>query len=109
MKVLERQCPNVGSNPVRDFNYFMWVSYPATLPNVNGSTQVDARACDNARENASEVLTSNTSVTYYPKVNEPCHDKTNIMGLRPAWIQTSLRIHAVWSESMLFAYQLYYK
>jgi hypothetical protein len=28
---------------------------------------------------------------------EPCHDKTNIMGLRPAWIPTSLpiRIHAV--------------
>jgi hypothetical protein len=25
---------------------------------------------------------------------EPCHDKTNIMGLRPAWIQTSLGIHA---------------
>jgi hypothetical protein len=23
------------------------------------------------------------------------HDKTNIMGLRPAWIQTSLRIRAV--------------
>jgi hypothetical protein len=30
---------------------------------------------------------------------EPHHDKTNIMGLRPAWIQTSLRIRA----SMLFA------
>jgi hypothetical protein len=26
---------------------------------------------------------------------EPHHDKTNIMGLRPAWIQTSLRIRAV--------------
>jgi hypothetical protein len=25
---------------------------------------------------------------------EPRHDKTNIMGLRPAWIQTSLRIRA---------------
>jgi hypothetical protein len=23
------------------------------------------------------------------------HDKTNVMGLRPAWIQTSLRIRAV--------------
>jgi hypothetical protein len=34
---------------------------------------------------------------------ESCHDKTNIMGLRPAWIQTSLRIRAVWSGSMLFA------
>jgi hypothetical protein len=29
--------------------------------------------------------------------------------LRPAWIQISLRIRAVWSGSMLFAYQLYYK
>jgi hypothetical protein len=28
-------------------------------------------------------------------VCEPRHDKTNIMGLQPAWIQTSLRIHAV--------------
>jgi hypothetical protein len=27
---------------------------------------------------------------------EPRHDKTNIMRLRPAWIQTSLRIRAVW-------------
>jgi hypothetical protein len=34
---------------------------------------------------------------------EPCHDKTNIMGLRPAWVQTSLRIRAVWSGSILFA------
>jgi hypothetical protein len=24
--------------------------------------------------------------------NEPCHDKTNIVPLRPAWFQTSLRI-----------------
>jgi hypothetical protein len=37
------------------------------------------------------------------EINEPCHDKTNIMRLRPAWIQTSLRIRAVWSGSMLFA------
>jgi hypothetical protein len=29
------------------------------------------------------------------KSNEPRHDKTNIMDLRPAWIQTSLRIRAV--------------
>jgi hypothetical protein len=29
--------------------------------------------------------------TYVPR-----HNKTNIMGLRPAWIQTSLRIRAVW-------------
>jgi hypothetical protein len=34
---------------------------------------------------------------------EPRHDKTNIMGLRQAWIQTSLRIRTVWSGSMLFA------
>jgi hypothetical protein len=39
----------------------------------------------------------------YIKSFEPCHDKTNIMGLRPAWIHSSLRIHAVWSGSMLFA------
>jgi hypothetical protein len=26
---------------------------------------------------------------------EPRHDKTNVMRLRPAWIQTSLRIRAV--------------
>jgi hypothetical protein len=30
-------------------------------------------------------------------LNEPCHDKTNIMSLRPAWIR------AVWSGSTLFA------
>jgi hypothetical protein len=40
---------------------------------------------------------------------EPRHDKTNKMGLRPAWIQTCLRIRAVWSGSMLFAYQPFYK
>jgi hypothetical protein len=34
---------------------------------------------------------------------EPRHDKTNLVGLQPAWIQTSLRIRAVWSGSMLFA------
>jgi hypothetical protein len=28
-------------------------------------------------------------------LNEPCHDKTNKVGFRPAWIQTSLRICAV--------------
>jgi hypothetical protein len=26
-------------------------------------------------------------------VIEPRHDKINIMGMQPAWIQTSLRIH----------------
>jgi hypothetical protein len=41
--------------------------------------------------------------------NEPCHDKTYVMRLRPAWIQTSLRIRAVWSGSMLFAYKPYNK
>jgi hypothetical protein len=35
--------------------------------------------------------------------NEPRHDKTNIMGLRIARIQTSLRIRTVWSGPMLFA------
>jgi hypothetical protein len=40
---------------------------------------------------------------------EPRHDKTNTMGLRPGWIQTSLRIRAVWSGSMQFAFKLYYK
>jgi hypothetical protein len=29
------------------------------------------------------------------KFYEPRHDKTNVMRLRPAWIQTSLRIRAV--------------
>jgi hypothetical protein len=42
-------------------------------------------------------------------INEPRHDKTNIMGLRPERIQTSLRIRAVWSGSMLFAYKPYNK
>jgi hypothetical protein len=28
------------------------------------------------------------------KTIEPRHDKTNIVGLRPAWINTSLRIRA---------------
>jgi hypothetical protein len=31
------------------------------------------------------------------------HDKSNIMGLWPAWIQPSLRIRTDWSGSMLFA------
>jgi hypothetical protein len=45
---------------------------------------------------------------HYPR-NEPCHYKTNIVRLRPAWIQTSLRIRAVLSGSMLFAFKLYNK
>jgi hypothetical protein len=40
-----------------------------------------------------------------PTTNELRHEKINIMGLRPAWIQTSLRICAVWSGSMPFAYK----
>jgi hypothetical protein len=36
------------------------------------------------------------------KIIKPHHDKTNIMGLRPAWIQTSMRIRTVWSGSMLY-------
>jgi hypothetical protein len=34
------------------------------------------------------------------------HNKTNIVRLRPAWIQTSLRFCAVWSGSILFAINL---
>jgi hypothetical protein len=33
---------------------------------------------------------------------EPRHDKTNIVRLWPAWMQTSMRIRAVWSGSILF-------
>ncbi|XP_045172278.2 uncharacterized protein LOC123534211 [Mercenaria mercenaria] len=35
-------------------------------------------------------------------LHEPHHEKTTIKRLRPAWIQTNLRIRAVWSGSMLF-------
>ena len=35
--------------------------------------------------------------------NEPRHDKTNKMAVRPAKIQISLGIHPVWSESSLCA------
>jgi hypothetical protein len=34
-------------------------------------------------------------LTFLSDIIEPCHDKTNIMRLRPAWIQTSLRIRTV--------------
>jgi hypothetical protein len=34
-------------------------------------------------------------LSFGPKTYEPRHDKTNIMGLRPAWIQTSLLIHSL--------------
>jgi hypothetical protein len=48
------------------------------------------------------------SVILYQQYNknliiELRHDKTNIVRLQPAWIQTSLRVRAVWSGSMLFA------
>jgi hypothetical protein len=37
-----------------------------------------------------------TKLSYgHQKTYETRHDKTNMMGLRPAWIQTSLRIRAV--------------
>jgi hypothetical protein len=39
---------------------------------------------------APEIKNKNLTTT-----NEPRHNKTNIVGLRPAWIQTSLRIRAV--------------
>jgi hypothetical protein len=44
-----------------------------------------------------------TKPSLFLLIYEPRHDKTNIMGLGPAWIQTSLGIHPVWSGSMLFA------
>jgi hypothetical protein len=37
------------------------------------------------------------SLTREPTPNEPRHDKTNEIRLRPAWIQTSLRIR--WSQT----------
>jgi hypothetical protein len=43
------------------------------------------------------------------RIYEPCHDKTNIMGLRPVWIPTSLRIRAVWSGSMLLSFSSCYR
>jgi hypothetical protein len=49
------------------------------------------------------------AISLLKTTNEPCHDKTNIMGLRPAWIQTSLRIRAVCSGFMLLAYKPYSK
>ena len=36
-------------------------------------------------------------------VNEPRHDKTNEMTVRPAKTQISLGIRPVWSESSLYA------
>jgi hypothetical protein len=45
---------------------------------------------------------SRTTELPYNSTYEPRHDETNVMHLRPAWIQTSLRIRTVWSGSMLF-------
>jgi hypothetical protein len=42
-----------------------------------------------------EVESINIINNIIEKIYEPCHDKTNIVRLRPAWIQTSLRIRAV--------------
>jgi hypothetical protein len=36
-----------------------------------------------------------SNIEFMKKINEPRHDKTNAMRLRPAWIQTSLRIREV--------------
>jgi hypothetical protein len=60
-------------------------------------------------EIATQVSVIKVNVTVAKIINEPCHDKTNVMRLQPAWIQTSLRIRAVWSESMLFAYKPCYE
>jgi hypothetical protein len=49
-----------------------------------------------------EFVLMSMYVTYWD-IYEPRHDKTYIMRLRPAWIQTSPSISAVWSGSMLFA------
>jgi hypothetical protein len=48
-------------------------------------------------------LLSGISLFQIFRTFEPRYDKTNIMGLRPTWIQTSLRVRAVWSGSMLSA------
>jgi hypothetical protein len=46
----------------------------------------------NKNENWADKKTLNNQKQ---QIYEPRHDKTNIMGVRPACIQTSLRIHAV--------------
>ena len=38
----------VGSNATSDLRFFMWGCYPASLRNIDGSTQVPARAWNNA-------------------------------------------------------------
>jgi hypothetical protein len=49
------------------------------------------------------ILQTKDFYIIFIRLYELRHDKTNIMGLWPAWIQTSLRIRPVWSVSMLFA------
>ena len=53
------------------------------------------------------VLTNKTSnlKTYSNWQNEPQHDKTNKMNVRPAKPQISLGIRPVWSESLLSAWR----
>ena len=43
--------------------------------------------------------------TVYYMLNEPRHDKTNKMTVRPAKTQISLCIHPIWSESSLSAWR----
>jgi hypothetical protein len=53
---------------------------------------------DVANESCSAVLQEEVQINRSVLINktyEPRHDKTNIVRLRPAWIQTSLRIRAV--------------
>jgi hypothetical protein len=40
-------------------------------------------------------MTFGLAFIYFKKTYEPRYDKTNIVRLRPAWIQTSLAIRAV--------------
>ena len=42
---------------------------------------------------------------HYKSINEPQHDKTNKVNVRPAKTQITLGIHPVWSESLLFAWR----
>ena len=44
-------------------------------------------------------------MSMYNKINEPRHDKTNKMSVRPAKAQISLGIRPVWSESSLSAWK----
>jgi hypothetical protein len=83
-------------------NLFFWLAFTQTSGNDNKLRQLFIWLFSNSD---GFVLTQlKIHISY-----EPHHDKTNIMGLRPAWIQTSLRIRKVWSGSMLFAYKPYNK